>query len=98
MSKRVLAILAAVEGFVILGLAGLLVGGAGSGLRLGGMGLRPFAPFHRGMMADWGWGGMAGHGLGWTGLHILAWLIPVALIALIVALVLRPETPKEPKA
>jgi hypothetical protein len=29
---------------------------------------------------------------------MLAWLIPVALIALIVALVLRPGTPKEPKA
>ena len=98
MSKRFLAILAAVEGLVILGLAGLLIGGAGYGMGWGGMGMRAFAPFHRGMMANGGWGAVAGQGFVSMGFHFLAWLVPVALVALIVALVLRPGTPKEPKA
>lgn len=92
MSKRALAILAAVEAIVIVGLIGLLVvgpsvtGGIGGTWRHVGM----IGPFHGGMMGGWGWAAMPGLGLGGLVILWLIGLIPITLVAVIIALLLRP--------
>ncbi len=92
MSKRALAILAAVEGIIIVGLIGLLVVAPGVTGGIGGTWSRVgmFGPFHGGMMGGWGWAAMPGVGLGWLLVRWVIGLIPIALVALVIALVLRP--------
>jgi len=92
MSKRALAILATVEGIVIVGLIALLVVSPSVTAGIGGTWSRvgTFGPFHGGMMGGWGWAAMPGVGLGWLLIRWLIGLIPIALVALVVALFIRP--------
>lgn len=91
MSKRGLAILAAVEGIVIVGLVGVLVLGPRVSAGIGGAWNRfgMVGPFHGGMMGGWGWAALPGFGIGWMLIAGLIGLIPIALVAVIIALLLR---------
>ena len=103
MSKRALAILAAVEGLVIIGLVVLLAAGAFAAPSVSGA---PWAGRFSGMMDGrhmWGGygpgfdGGFMHGGMGWFGGAGLLWLVvrgavgllPIVLVALIVAWIMR---------
>jgi hypothetical protein len=101
MSKTALTILAAVEGLVIIGLVALLIAGPSAGLASAGW---HRALMRAGPGGGWGMPGMmGGYGSGFAGwfggisllglvIQGLLWLIPVALIALVVGLILRPRS------
>ena len=93
MSKRVLGILAAVEGLIILGLAGALFATGGPIGRIAmGAGRFGFGPMLRPMMGGW----MHGFGIFPMVLHWVVGLIPILLVAVIVALILRPRSAEPP--
>ena len=94
MSKRALGILAAIEGLVIFGLAGALFATGGPMGRLAlGAGRFGFGPMHRPML---GW--MHGSGIFPMALHWILGLAPILLVAVIVALILRPRSPEPPSS